>query len=67
MRKYMVSGYGCPDSCWPFWWLKAGKIMMEQKFGTKILSLWWLTAICCAEKSALRTPKKAAALRLFKG
>jgi len=46
--------------------LRAGKIMTKQKFGTKFLSRFWLTAICCAEKSDLRTPKKATALRLFK-
>jgi hypothetical protein len=55
-----------PISVGLFGVLKADKIMMEQKFGLKFLSLWWLTAICCAEKSAFRTPKKAAVLRLFK-
>jgi len=47
--------------------LKAGKIMTKQKFGTKLLSRLWLTATRCAEKSSLRTPKKATKLRLFKG
>jgi len=46
--------------------LKAGEIMTEQKFGTKFLSRFWLTAICCAEKIGLTTPNKTIKLRLFK-
>lgn len=45
--------------------LKAGKIMTKQKFETFLCRLR-LTVIHCAEKSPLRTPKKATELRLFK-
>jgi hypothetical protein len=46
--------------------LKAGKIMTEQKFGTKLSSRFWLRVACCAEKVSPPTPGEATALRLFK-
>jgi hypothetical protein len=62
-----MSGYGCPDFVNLFDVLKAGKIMTEQKFEPNPLSLWWLTATCCAEKYCPPTPDKRNKLRLFKG
>jgi len=46
--------------------LKAGKLMTEQKFGTKLSSRYWLRVACCAEKVTPPTPNKATSLRLFK-
>jgi len=46
--------------------LKAGKIMTEQKSGTKFLSRSRLTATCCAEKIGPPTPDKTIKVRLFK-
>jgi len=48
-----------------FGMLRAGKIMTKQKFGTKLSSRFWLTAICCAEKIGLPTSDKRITLRLF--
>jgi len=46
--------------------LKAGKIMTEQKSGTKFLSRSRLTATCCAEKIGPPTSDKTIKVRLFK-
>jgi hypothetical protein len=45
--------------------LKAGWIMMKQKFGTIILSHPWLTATCCAEKTTAQRLVQEVAVRLF--
>ena len=46
--------------------LKAGKVMTERQFGTKLSSPFWLTAARCAEKITPPTPDKTTTLRLFK-
>jgi len=45
--------------------LKAGKNMMELKFGT-FLGRYWLTKICCAEKISPPNFQKTNCVRLFK-
>jgi hypothetical protein len=47
--RYLLTGYGCPDSRELLKSWKADKIMMEQKFGT-FSDSWRLSGIGCAKK-----------------